>query len=322
MSSKKNVQSGSVSENSQKFSAGLPYADNISIILLTAAVNVLCIFIFYYGRDIDLKGVLTDSLFCGVITSFADVYILVPRIEAMRRNGALPSVVPVSAFAMKLPKNKFMLASFLAVIFGILTPLANFILIKFYGITYFGFPQLVFWKAVYSSLLSAKIIEFTILRFVQPDCAAPSDSEQRGSSVVKNQLPRISVFKEWFNTVTDDFGFNMLVGLLSGGTIIEGYNVIIAPLASSGVGITAIILGLIVTARMAYPIAKNIKAQAESAGCCAKNTAQRGGVFRLPSEPWKFALVLTMPIILLSFAAFWSVMAFFGFGQLNFSNFS
>ena len=37
----------------------------------------------------------------------------------------------------------------------------------------------------------------------------------------------------------------MLAGLLFGGTVIEGYNVIIPPTARSGIAITSVILGLI-----------------------------------------------------------------------------
>ena len=296
---------------------GLPYADNLPVVLLTAAINLACVFIFYYGREIDLKGVLTDSFYCGVITPFINVFVIGSCVARLRALGSLPAAVPVNALMMRLPKNKFLLALLFAAVFGPLTPLVNLALIRFYGITNFGFVQLALWKAVYSCLLSAKIIELTILRYVQPDCGTAREREQHGAGAVKDPLPRVSVFKEWFNTVADDFGFNMLVGLLFGGTVIEGYNVIIPPTARSGIAITAVIMGLIVAARMAYPVAKNVKAAAGAQAGAPQNRL----LGLLPAAPWKFALTLAIPIILLSFAAFWSVMAFFRFDELNFFQF-
>ena len=264
---------------------------------------------------------LLDSFICGVITPFINIFVISSCIERLRSRGALPASVPVSKIAMKLPKNRFLLSLIFAAAFGFLTPLANFTLIRFYGITHFAFPQLALWKVIYSFVLSAKIIELAILRFVQPDCGSQSPRKQSGTESVKNPLPRVPVFKEWFNIVTDDFGFNMLVGLIFGGTVIDGCNIIILPTVDSGIAITAIILGLIVTARMAYPVAKNIKAEADALGTQKENTAQNGVIALLPYSPWKFALTLALPIILLSFAAFWSVMAFFHFQTLNFFQF-
>lgn len=300
---------------------GLPYADNLPVVLLTAAINLACVFIFYYGREIDLKGVLTDSFYCGVITPFINVFVIGSCVARLRALGSLPAAVPVNALMMRLPKNKFLLALLFAAVFGPLTPLVNLALIRFYGITNFGFAQLALWKVVYSCLLSAKIIELTILRYVQPDCGTAREREQHGAGAVKDPLPRVSVFKEWFNTVTDDFGFNMLSGLLFGGTVIEGYNVIIPPTARSGIAITSVILGLIVAARMAYPVAKNIKAAADAAGPPEAGAPRNRGLSLLPAAPWKFALALAIPIILASFAVFWSVMAFFRFDELNFFQF-
>ncbi|MFR5881556.1 MAG: hypothetical protein ACLUEQ_12520 [Cloacibacillus evryensis] len=61
-------------------------------------------------------------------------------------------------------------------------------------------------------------------------------------------------------------------------------------------------------------------------GCGRRGTAggrrwRNRGLSLLPAAPWKFALALAIPIILLSFTAFWSVMAFFRFDELNFFQF-
>ena len=303
---------------------GLPYADNVSAVLLTAAVNFICVFIFYYGRKIGLFGVLADAFFCGVITPFINVFYIARRVDALRKEGALPAVLPVSRPMMRLPKNRFMLALFFAALFGAATPLLTMALIKVYGITQFWFAQMAVWKIFYSCALSAKIVELTILRYVQPDCAAPAAPPQRGAGEVKEPLPRPAVFKEWFNSATDDFGFNMLIGLALGGTAIEGYNVVVLPTVRSGIAVTSVIMGLIVAARMAYPVAKSVRAAcagAAGAAAASENAPAKGLLRLIPAAPWKFALALALPIILVSYAVFWSVMTFFHFETLNFFQF-
>ena len=138
--------------------------------------------LFQGKRRFDPRGAAADDR-NGAPLSLIHIFIgsCVVRLRAL---GSLPAAVPVNALMMRLPKNKFLLALLFAAVFGPLTPLVNLALIRFYGITNFGFAQLALWKVVYSCLLSAKIIELTILRYVQPDCGTAREREQHGAGAV------------------------------------------------------------------------------------------------------------------------------------------
>ncbi|MDO5114600.1 MAG: hypothetical protein Q4D58_00745 [Synergistaceae bacterium] len=298
------------------FREGLPYVDDFRLILLTAAVNLACFLFFYYGREIRLGGLLADSFFCGVITPFIDVFLVFSRVRTLRLEGGLPAAVPVSAFAMRLPRSPLALSILFALFFAVVTPLTNFALIKFYGMTRFSFAPMALWKVVYSCLLSAKIVELAVLRYVQPDCALPNEAARRGADSVKDPLPRLSLFKECFGAVTGDFGLNLLVGLLFGGVVISGRTVVILPTTRDAIVIPAVILGLIVTLCMAYPVARGVaETAAELPGRSGAAASRR------LLAPWKLALALSPLIIALAVIFFWSVMTIFNFEELNFFQF-
>ena len=84
---------------------GLPYVDNVGAVLLTAAVNLACVFIFYFGRAVTLHGVLTDSFWCGVITPFICVCFIAPRVAALRREGLLPALQAAQVAAAQGAEN-------------------------------------------------------------------------------------------------------------------------------------------------------------------------------------------------------------------------
>ncbi len=299
---------------------GLPYVDNLPLTALTVAVNLLCMFLFFYGKKSDLGDVITDSLICGVITSFIDVFFVASRLKALAVRGELPSVMPVSRLMMRLPANRFFLSLVFALFFGVLTALVNLAFVKFYGITDFDFIRLLVWKVIYSCVLSAKVAELAVLRFVQQDIHWTDSAGQSGTDIVKNPLPRFSAFKEYSSTVAHDFGFNMIAGLFFGSTVVEGARVVIMPVHSSSIAVTSVVLGAIVVVYMVYPVAKSVRA----ALCAsyAEPEQTNGGVLSiLPYAPWKFALSLALPVIVLSFCFFWSVMTFFGFETLNFFQF-
>lgn len=297
--------------------AGLPYIDNIRIILLTAAINLAAAFLFFYRRPLTVWSVLVDAGIFGMVTAFIDVFIVSGRVKKLRLEGRLPGEAPRSRLMSKLPKHPLLLSFALGVVFGLIAPLFNALVLRFYEVEAVTFARFAVWRVLYSTVFSAKIVELAILRYVQPDCATDSDARQQGMEKVKNPLPRVSTFKEWLNTVTDDFGFNMLFGLLLGGTIIRDHSVIIPPTTRAGIAISALILGAIVTARMAYPIAKNMRDAREGGGLPASEAEDRR-VSWIPASPAGFALTLLLPIMGVSLLAFWAVFTFFGFEKLDF----
>ena len=299
---------------------GLPYMDNWRVVSFTAAVNLLCLFIFQHGREITLETALIDAMNAGIITSFINVFYADWMIKRLRRIGGLPANAPVVTRMSLLPRRPLPLSLVFAVVFGALTPLLNLAVIKFYGIETFTFARFGVWKVAYACALSAFILEWAALRCIQPDCTDGAAPAQRGAQEVKNPLHRISSLMGVYNSAVDDFGFNMIFGLLLGGTVVRGGEIVIPPTTRAGIVISGVVLGIIVTFRMAYPVAKSILAQRREGALPVMPTADRR-VAWLPFSPAKFALALLLPISVLSAATFWAVLTFFGFEELNFFQF-
>lgn len=308
------------SEQTKAVKTGLPYLNNFWIVLGTAAVNILFFLIGFRGRQPDYQGFLFAAFICGAVTSLINVLISDHFIRKARRAGLLPANVPASRWIGMLPRNKWLLVLVFAVVFGAVAVLLNAAIVWFFQLSELRVVQCAVWQGVYSCLLSAKITQFAVLRLVQADCALPDQPPQTGNAKVVNPMPKLSAFGAWFNTVTDDFGFNMAVGLLSGGTLIVDHNVIITPTTRAGIVISALVLGVIVTFRMAYPIAKSLYGARES-GSLPPFEKRNGFLFALPQKPMGMTLILMLPIMLLSVIVFWSVLTFFHFEVLNFFQF-
>ena len=305
------------SSGDSKWSVGLPYIDNIPIILLTALINLAVAFIAYYGRPLTLGDILVDAGICGMTTSLIDVFIVHFMVGRLRAQGRLPREAPQSRLMRRLPRHPLALALVFGAVFALFTPLLNALVIRFFHIDTFTFARFAVWRVIYTTLLSTKIVELAVLRYVQPDCARASDAPQLGAQPVKNPLPRMSTFKEWFNAIRNDFGLNMLIGLALGGTIVRDQHVVIVPTTRAGIVISASILGVIVTASMAYPIARSMRA-ARTTGALPTAQAENRWVGWLPASPALFALALLVPIMLIASLKFWAVFTFFGFEDMNF----
>lgn len=300
--------------------ARLPYINHARPVLLTVAVNAAAVFIFLWGKPLTFWIIMADASICGVITSFADVFAVSGSIRKLRSRGTPPKEAPRNRLIGMMPRNPLLFAIALAVAFGLLSPLFNAFIILFYGIKEFSFAPFLVYRLIYTCVLSAKITEIAVLRYAQPDCASAADITAPGAETVKDPFPRVSTLKQWYNTVTDDFGFNLLFGLLAGGTVIQGSLVIIPPVTLDGIAISALILGVIVTARLAYPVAKSMRELRENGGLPLSGTYDKR-IGWIPYSPAKFALVLLLPIVAASLLVFWAVLSFFGFAVLNFFQF-
>ena len=298
--------------------SGLPYLNNLKVILLTVAVNALCVIFFYHDTEISIKGILFDSAICGLTTSLINVCIVWVFLRRLRRDGKLPAQVPQNKLVSLLPRRPIPLAMLFGLLFAVITPLVSILMIRFYQIEKFSFLPFLVWKIIYSFVLSALLLELTVLRLAQPDCAKPGDPPQCGTSVVRNPLPKLSALKSWFQTVTADFGFNMLTGFIWGSTYIVDRTVMIAPATLAGIGVSSVIMGVIVAIRMVYPVAKNVRS-----GCAdAPRLEKRNALIALiPASPALFALAMTLPVILLAYATLFSILTLFDFQVLNFFQF-
>lgn len=302
---------------SGKWAAGLPYVNNAWIVLLTAAINAAIVFFFFWGKPLTYTAIMVDACICGITTSLIDVFVVFVQVKRLRARGQLPKSVPESRLMAALPRNPLLLAPVFGVVFGLLSPLFNALVIRFYEVNTFEFAHFAVWRIAYTCVLSAKIIELAILRLVQTDCADASGAAQCGAEVVKDPLPRLSTIKQWYNTVADDFAFNLLFGLLVGGTILRDHMVIILPTTRGGVAIAATLLGVIITARMVYPVARAMRDARDGGSLPTALTPDRR-IGWMPISPARFSLTLLLPVIAVTLLFVWSVFRFFGFEELNF----
>lgn len=297
--------------------AGLPYINNLPLVLITVGINLLMAFVFFFGQEITFERFWLDAVVCAVTSTIICVVFVYLMVNRRRRQGALPREVPQSPLTQRLPKNPALFILIVAIVCALLMALVATVVVRFFEIQTYTFARFVVWKVIYSFVLSAKLIELAILRFVQPDCAPENAPAQTGSETVKDPLPRRETFLNLFNTVVNDFGFNMLVGLLLGGTVVYEKNVVIAPTTRSGIIVGGLVLGVILTLRMVRPVFKSIS-NLRDAGGLPPLEKRNPLVAWLPAKPTGFALALMPLIMVISAAVLWAALTFFGFETLNF----
>lgn len=300
----------------------LPYMNNASTILITLGINLAIMFVINWGKTFGLEDILLDAAICGVLTSVINVFFVRHYVSKALKNKTLSGNMPVSKLMMRLPKNPVLFAALCALFFGILTPLINGIIFKFYDFEALLFWQLLVCKLVYSCFLSAKILEVAIYRYVQPDVTGLiPEADVPPSPLVRQPMPQIAYFQQLYNSWLTDFGFNMLVGLLLGGTIITSDDyVLIAPTLLSGIFVGGLISGTIITFMTVPSLAKEIGTSVER-GEIPRLPKKNPWVAWLPKNNWLLACSICIPIILVTTTVFYGVLTFFNFQSLNFFQF-
>lgn len=225
--------------------SSLPYMDNWKAILLTALINLASTLVFQFSEGrITRSAVIRDSLICGVLTVIIDVAVVYVDMKRRRARGLLPANVPVSARMQRLPKNPALLALVYMPISAAVIALINWGVMALFGIESFGRWNWLVYKLLYACLLSAKIIEYCIFRFVQPDWAG--EARAIADANVKNPLPKISTLKEMYASISANIAMNMIIGTALGGAVVgEGQTVLIYPTYASGIWVTGLIFGFL-----------------------------------------------------------------------------
>lgn len=305
-------------QNNQSVLPSLPYINHWTTIGITAGINVVCVLLsFGFRQGITESNFLINIFICGFLTTVIDAVCARFYIVRLRRNGQLPGVVPTPRLIRLLPKNGALLALTLGVFFGFASYGVNLALIRFFGIAEYTLWRIVVWQALFACGLSSVVMQLVVLRMVQPDCALPGQPEQKGTVTILNPLPRFAALKNWFNTVTSDFGFNLVMGMAFGGVVILEQKVVIYPTTLQGIGLSSVIFGVIVALRMVAPVTKSI-AQMRVRGELPPYEKPNVFLSRLPKSYRLFSLVLTIPTILVSYLVLSGVLTLFDFQVLNF----
>ena len=235
----------------------LPYIDNAKAVAITFAINLCAVLIFNWPSGVTYSGVLWDSLFCAFITVGIDMWIVYAGLRKMRARGAIPVNVPQNSLMQRLPQNPVTLGGIYAAAFAALTIGFNAALLWFFGIVGMTFAAWTVYKLIYATVLSVKIVEFCIFRYVQPDWANAQEGANTGplsasadagrEKPVKDPLPRISLIKEIYGSVTGNIAMNFILGSFFGSVAARADgSVVINPTTLEGIPITGLIFGLII----------------------------------------------------------------------------
>ncbi|MDO4546363.1 MAG: hypothetical protein Q4C25_09415 [Bacillota bacterium] len=314
---------------------GLPYVDNVMLILIVLAINLVCAFVIFYGKEIDNSDILVDVLYCSLITSFINVFLVRRQIRVLYRKGRMPREIAESKFMLHMPRNPVLLALVFSLGFGIVMGIMTVLIILLYGLSGLSFEAFLIWKLVYSCLLTAKIMEFAILRYVQKDCreawekdgtiAAADEKQKIDREKIKNPIPRLSALSEQLRTVTSDFGLNLITGIFTGRVLIAAEGIVtIMPIMREGVAMSALLSGGILTFSTIMPMARRAS-QAREEGALSTEGDPASPESRLvswiPDDPIKFAFVLLIPVMVITSLVLTGVYTLLDFDQLNFFQF-
>jgi hypothetical protein len=310
------------SRNARRLFTGLPYLDNVGVVSITLAINLVCALVFL-GRQILLSDLLVDALICGILTSFIDVFVIHHLVNRAAERGEIPQEVPESAFMMHLPKKPLALAALYAVVFGLLMMLISWLLVLFYGVTTPSFISFLVWKAIYSCILSGVIIEYVIFRFVQPDCLDRKSRATATEGTVKNPLPRMSMFRTVFDSVVANLGMNLTFGLLFGGVVIQGTSVLISPTLGASIWISGLFFGVL-TCAMGVPPVMSAANEQIARGLVPEESLRPTSRWLawMPHSKVGLTLLMCLPVSIVSAICLTLIASVFGFVELNFYQFT
>ena len=308
----------------------LPYVDNAKAILITIVINLVAVFVFNWPEGVTYAGVMWDSLFCAVITAIINMWIVYPRLKKMRAQGEMPAQAPESHVMQRLPQNPLALGALYAIAFAALTIGVNAALLRFFGIRSMSFAPWTVYKLVYATVLSAKIVECCIFRYVQPDWthAGPGAHAETRKEVsgkpVKHPVPKIGVLKEMYGSVAGNIAINIVIGSILGNVAAgpDG-SVVIRPTTAEAMPITGLVFGCI-----AGILVTNSVVKAMNTAIIASHPAILEGAVRdtrfawMPKSKVALACSTCLGLMVFSAVALRAVLALFDIPTLNFYQFA
>ena len=316
--------------NEKTRTVGLPYVDNAKAILITLAINICVVFLFFWPDGVTYSGVILDSLICAVTTTIISMWIVYPKLKRMQTRGEIPTQVPESSLMQRLPQSPIILGVVYAITFAILVIGLNAVILWFFGMQNMSFVPWAVYKLIYTTVLSVKIVEFCIFRYVQPDFANVDHDENTEpkeevfDTPVKNPLPEISVFKEMFGSVTGNIAMNIIIGSALGGvTVLADSSVIIYPTTVEGIPITGLVFGLITAILVTNGVVTAINAAIIASGPAILEGASIDKRFSwMPKGKVSLIFLMSICLMLFSAVALYAIMTLMGISIMNFYQFT
>ncbi|MCH3915243.1 MAG: hypothetical protein LKE29_08265 [Acidaminococcaceae bacterium] len=228
----------------------LPYLNTCKLVFLTVAINMLCA--FFFQRSLVLMSeqqIIIDGAVSGGLTALINTVVIYNIMRHRQAEGIVPGNIPVNKIMQLLPAYLGGLVGINVVLFTLVGFATEIVFLRFFGIETLSVRNWLFLKVAYICILSAKIIEFIVLRMVQPDWQRKVDKTKPspGSTFigeVKNPLPTISSVKEVYGAVAANIAMNIIMGYVMGDVYIQPDKaLVVKPTNPIGLGITGVILG-------------------------------------------------------------------------------
>ncbi len=309
---------------SNSLRAALPYVNTKAAVLVTLAVNMLAAVIFWPGGCMGLGGLARDAFFCGLITSVVTTACVWRIMSGLARRGLLPVPPTESRLMRLLPRRAVPFAALCAALFTPLTVLLTTSICRFYGLERLDFDQFLLFKLIYSLILSAKIAEFAVYRYIQRDCRASAlacPHEGIDPSAVKAPLPKIGYVLEALDSVVINLGFALIAGALLGGVEVRERVLLVLPTRLEFVYIPGLIMGCILALRIVPVTARKILlARRNEEVLCSPSTLSP--LRRLPADPRLLTLCFVVALMPLTAFVFWFFMWFFDLAVLDLYRFA
>jgi hypothetical protein len=239
----------------------------------------------------------------------------------------MPQQVPISRLMQKLPKNPVALGIIYALFFAVITMGINWLILTFFDMHDMSFMSWGIFKLIYSSLLSIKIVEFCIYRYVQPDWA--NAKQENGNKAVsdlpvKNPIPKISLFKEMYGAVTGNLALNLIMGSILGGVIFQADgSLAVLPTTIEGIPITGLIFGFIIGVLITNGVVQSVKNTIIASGPAILESAVSNKWFTwMPKNKAAIMCLICPCVMIFSAVALPIIMYLFGKSYMNFFQFS
>jgi len=300
---------------------GLPYIDNAKISLITILVNLAIVFVFFWPRGASFPELLIDSVVCVLLTVAIDLWLVYRRMLQLRAAGQIPTQVPLSHLMQRLPRHPVALGAIYALAFGALTVAVNAAIWSFYDIHSMNFAPWVVYKLIYTTILSAKITEYCIFRYVQPDFALAGPAPVPGNVVqeVKNPLPRVPVLKAMFGSVATNIALEVILGLVLGSVIITADQSIVVPATTiDAIPISGLFFGLIMGILITRTVIKAMQQALSAIPPGAVSGVSDKRVAWLPKNSILLGVVVCLFSMIFSAIVLRGVMSLFGFQTMHF----
>jgi len=285
----------------------LPYIDNLRTVSITLLLNLLLTWVLRLDRY-GVRDIVVDAVICALLTVVIDVVVVWRRMKKLRVAGALPTEVPVSKLMMLLPKSPFGLIVTFGIIFAVLCAGFNYSVFTWYGFQQWTLSQFMFYKLIYSLILSERIVSLCIFRLVQPDCKG-TEKEQTVSRPVKNPLPTVSGLYELFSTVSANLALQLYSNPYIGEYTIGGARSIIAE------GVIASTVTCLIVVGMITKTLDHARRNEEL------NVPPNRWLMFLPKNRWLFALLCALAAGPAAGFLFWGVFKLYGVTSWTFYEF-